>query len=241
MKSDFRKKLYDKYNSTYKTYLADFNPKYINSIWKSYTHLFLPLISSFSKDVAILELGCGRGYMLEYLRNHNYINLKGIDISKEQIEISQKKGFDVKVIDAIEYLANNDTKFKLIFALDFVEHFHKDELFPLFEEVYRNLEDGGIIIMHTPNGQAIVASKMIYGDLTHFTILTPVSAEQLLRNVGFKEIKCYESEPVPKNIKGIIRLILWNIIKFIFNLIRLVEVGSTEKILTQNFIIVAKK
>lgn len=241
MKSDFRKKLYEKYNSSFKTYLADFSHKYINSIWKSYDYLYLPIISSYTKDAAILELGCGRGYLLEYLRNKNYNNLKGIDISEEQIEISQNKGFDVKVADAIEYLTNNESKFKLIFALDFVEHFHKEELFPLFEEIYRNLDEDGIIIMHTPNGQAIVASKMIYGDLTHLTIFTPVSAEQLLRNVGFKEIKCYESGPLPKNIKGIIRLALWKIIKFIFNLIRLVETGSTEKILTQNFIIAAKK
>jgi 2-polyprenyl-3-methyl-5-hydroxy-6-metoxy-1,4-benzoquinol methylase len=241
MKSDFREKLYKKYNSSFKTYLSDFNSKYILSIWKSYDYLYLPLISSYSKDVAILELGCGRGYMLEYLRNHGYNNLKGIDISEEQIEISKKKGLDVEVADAIEYLAKNDSKFKLIFALDFAEHFHKEELFPLFEEVFKSLEEGGLLIMHTPNGQAIISSKMIYGDLTHLTIFTPVSAEQLLRNIGFKEIKCYESGPVPKNIKGIIRLILWKIIKFNFNLIRLVEIGSTEQILTQNFIIAAKK
>lgn len=241
MKTDFRKKLYEKYNSSFKTYLADFNPKYISSIWKSYDYLYLPLISSLPKDIGILELGCGRGYMLEYLKNHGFSNLKGIDISEEQIEISQKKGFEVKVADAIEYLEKDTAKYKLIFALDFVEHFHKEELFPLFESIFKNLDEGGLLIMHTPNGQAIISSKMIYGDLTHLTIFTPVSAEQILRNIGFKEIKFYESEPVPKNIKGVIRVILWKIIKFCFNLIRLVEIGMKEKILTQNFIIVAKK
>jgi 2-polyprenyl-3-methyl-5-hydroxy-6-metoxy-1,4-benzoquinol methylase len=241
MKSDFRKKLYEKYNSSFKTYLADFNPNYIASIWKSYDYLYLPLISSFPKDVGILELGCGRGYLLEYLKNHGFNNLKGIDISEEQIEISQKKGFDVKVADAFEYLEIHNSKFKLIFALDFVEHFYKEELFPLFERIFESLEDGGLLIMHTPNGQAIVSSKMIYGDLTHLTIFTPDSAEQLLRNIGFKEIKCYESEPVPKNSKSIIRWVLWKFIKFIYNLIRLVEIGVTEKILTQNFVIAAKK
>ncbi len=241
MQVDFRKKLYEKYNSSYKTYLSDFNPKYIASMWKSYDYMYLPLISSFPKDIEILELGCGRGYLLEYLKNTGFNNLKGIDISEEQIEISKTKGFDVKVADAFEYLKNNGSKFKLIFALDFVEHFYKEELFQLFEGIFENLEEGGLLIMHTPNGQAIISPKMIYGDLTHLTIFTPVSAQQILRIIGFKDIKCFESEPVPKNIKGIIRVILWNVIKFSFNLIRLVEIGTMEKILTQNFIISAKK
>ena len=241
MKSDYRKKLYEKYNLSYKIYLSDFNSKSIISMWKSYDYMYLPLISSYPKDTAILDLGCGRGYMLEYLKNHNYNNLKGIDISEEQIEFAHKKGFDVKVSDAIEYLENNVSKFKLIFALDFVEHFYKEELFPLFEGIFSSLEEGGSLIMHTPNGQAIISPKMIYGDLTHLTIFTPASAQQILRIVGFKDIECYEPEPVPKNIKGIIRLILWKIIKLSFNLIRLVEIGTTEKILTQNFIVSAKK
>lgn len=241
MKSDFRKKLYEKYNSSFKIYLSDFNSKSIMSMWKSYDYMYLPLFSSYSNDSAILDLGCGRGYMLEYLKNHGYNNLKGIDISEEQIEISRGKGFDVKVSDAIGFLENNVSKFKLIFALDFVEHFYKEELFPLFEGIFSSLEEGGLLIMHTPNGQAIISPKMIYGDLTHLTIFTPVSAQQILRIVGFKDIKFYEPEPVPKNIKGIIRLILWKIIKLSFNIIRLVEIGTTEKILTQNFIISAKK
>lgn len=241
MKEDFRKELYRKYNSTYKVHTSDFDPKSISKMWKWFDHKYLPLISSYPKDSAILELGCGRGYMLEYLRNHGFINLKGIDISEEQVKIAKEKEIDVEVVDVMEYLKKDKAKFKVIIALDFVEHFHKEELSALFNGIFNNLEYGGVFFFHTPNGQTILSPNLIYGDLTHLTIFTPNSALQLLRAVGFKEISFYEAGPVSKNLNGFIRLLTWKTIKFLHNCIRLIETGSMEKILTQNFIAVAKK
>jgi 2-polyprenyl-3-methyl-5-hydroxy-6-metoxy-1,4-benzoquinol methylase len=241
MNSDFRKEFYKKYDSTYKIHISNFDTKSIQKMWKWFDHRYLPLISPYPKGSPILELGCGRGYMLEYLRNHGFNILKGIDISEEQIKISNQKGLDVEVANAINYLATNKRKYKIIIALDFIEHFYKEELIPLFEGIFNTLEEGGIFFFHTPNGQTILSPNLIYGDLTHLTIFTPNSAQQLLRIVGFNDIAFYEAGPVPKNLNGFIRLIMWKIIKLGHNCIRLNEAGSTEKILTQNFIAVAKK
>lgn len=241
MNSDFRIEFYKKYNSTFKTYLSDFNLKLIAKMWKWADYKYLPLISSYPKDSAILELGCGRGYMLEYLRNNGFNNLKGIDISEEQIRISKQKGFDVEVVNALEYLNENQNKYKIIFALDFIEHFSKDELILLFDAIYNNLEQKGVFIFHTLNGQTIQSHNLIYGDLTHLTIFTPNSALQLLRITGFDNITFYETGPVPKNLFGIVRLLFWKLIKIRYNFVRLIETGGTEKILTQNFITAAKK
>lgn len=241
MSEDFRKELYRKYNSTYKIYISDFDHTSISKMWKWFDHKYLPLLLSYPKDSAILELGCGRGYMLEYLRNHGFNNMKGIDISDEQVKIAQKKGIDVEVTDAIDYLKNSKEKFKVIVALDFVEHFYKEELITLFEGIYNNLQYGGLFFFHTLNGQTILSPNLIYGDLTHLTIFTPNSAQQLLRAVGFKDIMFYEAGPVSKNLNGFIRLLTWKTIKFWHNCIRLIETGSMEKILTQNFIAVARK
>jgi SAM-dependent methyltransferase len=241
MNSDFRKEFYKKYNSTYKIHTSDFDAKLIKKMWKWFDARYLPIILAYPKDSKILELGCGRGYMLEYLLNHGFKNLKGIDISEEQIRISHEKGFDVEVADAIDYLKESKSKFKILIALDFIEHFHKEELIPLFEGIYNVLDEGGVLILHTPNGQTILSPNLVYGDLTHSTIFTPNSAQQLLRVVGFNKIKFYESGPIQKNIKGFLRLSIWKIIKLAHNLIRLVETGSTERILTQNFIAIAKK
>jgi SAM-dependent methyltransferase len=241
MQTDFRKELYKQYDSMFKTYISHFDSKSIQKMWNWFDHKYLPLISSYTKESPILELGCGRGYMLEYLSRHNYKNLKGIDISEEQINISRGKGFDVEAVDALNFFNNNERKYKIIIALDFVEHFHKRELLPLFEGIFRCLDEGGLFIFHTPNGQTILSPALIYGDLTHLTIFNPNSAMQLLRIVGFNKVKFYEAGPLSKNFSGFIRMIMWKSIKACYNFIHLVEAGSTQKILTQNFIAVAIK
>jgi len=241
MESDFRNEFYRKYNSAFKIHISDFDENAINEMWKWFDHKYLPLINSYSKDSAILELGCGRGYLLEYLRRNGFDNLKGFDISAEQIEIAKGKGFDVEVADVLSFFENNKKKYEIIFALDFLEHFYKQELLSIVQSVFNTLDEDGIFISHTPNGQAIISPKMIYGDLTHLTILTPNSALQLLNACGFKEIKFLEAGPVIKNVQGLVRLAIWKLIKLFRNLERLADSGKAEKILTENFIIIGKK
>jgi len=239
--NDFREELYRRYSSTFKEHISKFDEKSITSMLGKYRYQYLPILKQFNKDVRILELGCGRGIFLEFLINNGYKNVFGIDVSKEQIDIAKVQNLNAEEIGVLEYLNSNNEKFDLIFAIDLIEHFHKDELIPLFEGIYNKLKNGGAFVFHTPNGLGINASYTIYSDLTHLTIFTPNSAIQILKLVGFKEIKFFETEPYAKNVKGTLRLLLWKIVKLIFNGIRLIETGRTEKILTQNFIGVAFK
>ena len=103
------------------------------------------------------------------------------------------------------------------------------------------MSEDGVLIIHTPNGEGLFPNQRIYGDLTHLTIFTQNSLSQILRIVNFTEIDFYETGPVSKNIIGFIRLILWKLIKAMVKTIRLIETGSYEDILTQEFICVARK
>lgn len=239
--SDFREELYKKYSSTFKEHISKFDDKSIRNANKAYSIQYLPILKSYSKNARILELGCGRGIFLEFLRNNGYKNIFGIDISGEQLEIAKSQNLNVDEINIEEYLDKNIEKYDLIFAIDLIEHFSKDELIPLFDGIYKNLNNGGTFIFHTPNGLGINSNKLIFGDLTHLTIFTPNSATQILKLVGFSEIKYYETEPHLKNFNGVIRLFMWKLIKTGLNFVRLIETGGTEKILTQNFIGIARK
>jgi len=239
--NDFREELYRRYSSTFKEHISEFDEKSIAITMSKYRYQYLPILKEFRKDVRILELGCGRGIFLEFLINNGYKNVFGIDVSKEQIDIAKAQNLNVQEIGVLEYLKSSSEKFDLIFAIDLIEHFHKDELIPLFESIYNNLKDGGAFVFHTPNGLGINANRLIYGDLTHSTIFTPNSAIQILKLVGFKKTKFYETEPYAKNVNGILRLLLWKMVKLFLNGIRLIETGGSEKILTQNFIGYAKK
>ncbi|MGB5892692.1 MAG: class I SAM-dependent methyltransferase [Ignavibacteriaceae bacterium] len=239
--NDFREELYRRYSSTFKEHISEFDEKSVATTLSKYRYQYLPILKEFNKDVHILELGCGRGLFLEFLIDTGYKNVFGIDVSKEQIDIAKVQNLNAEEIGVLEYLKSNNEKFDLIFAIDLIEHFHKDELIPLFEGIYKNLKNGGAFVFHTPNGLGINANRIIYGDLTHSSIFTPNSAIQILKLVGFNKIEFFETEPYAKNVNGTLQLLLWKIVKLFLNVIRLIETGGTEKILTQNFIGVAKK
>ena len=51
---------------------------------------------AFRKDISILDLGCGTGGLLHFLRKNNYINLQGIDNSDVSIHFSKKRNLSVQ-------------------------------------------------------------------------------------------------------------------------------------------------
>ena len=125
--TDFRKDLYERYHSTFKKHYLKISEKSKKSEYAYYRSKFLPLISGYNTNASILDLGCGQGLLMEFLIKSGYTNLQGVDISEEQIAIAKESGLSVTVADAFAFL-NGSKKFDIIFALDFVEHFHKDEL-----------------------------------------------------------------------------------------------------------------
>lgn len=241
MEKDFRQVFYNKYNSKFKSDLFKSVDAEIKSEWKYLDYKLFPLLKEFSNTASILEVGCGRGILLEYLKKKKFDNAIGVDISKEQIELAQSKGLNVIEDDILRFLEISDSSFDIIFAIDLIEHFDKRELLKLFNLFHNKLKENGILILQTPNGQAIFSGRLIYGDLTHLTIFTPGSLKQILKISGFKEILFYEKGPVMKNLVGIVRSILWYIIKFIYNVFLLVESGRRENVLSQNFICRARK
>lgn len=238
---DYRNIFYNNYDSKFNRSAKNVTIKDLESQHSHYLLKVLPKLSSFNLNAKILELGCGPGYLLSFLRQNGFTNLIGIDISEEQVIISKNKNFNVIHIDVIEFLSKNQTKWDVIFAFDFIEHFKKEELSNLFELVNTSLTDGGIFFMRTPNGDGFYPNKIIYGDLTHQTIFNQNSLSQLLSATGFKEQIFYENPPLMKNIRGVVRSMLWKLIKMLLNFILLVEVGQKQKLWTRDFFCVAKK
>lgn len=238
---DFRKELYKLYVSTFKNFISDSSDKQNTSLFKIYKKNYLKFLNGYSNEAAIIDIGCGNGLMLQFLRANGFNNLYGIDVSEQQITITKNKGFKVEAIGVFDFFKINKKKFDVILAMDLVEHFYKHELIELFNGFNSILNDNGTLIIHTPNGDGIFHQHIIYGDLTHLTIFNSNSLAQILRLAGFNDIKYFETGPTTKNPVGIIRLILWKFIRLIVQAVRIIETGGTEKILTQDFICVARK
>lgn len=233
--------LYKHYHSKFNSRIADVNENDLSSLFCHYDVKILPFLKSSEANCNILELGCGPGYLLDYLKLKGFTNTTGVDISTEQIEIANSKGHNAIVDDVFTYLKNSTVKFDVIFAFDLIEHFTKDELLELTDLVYKSLNSDGLLFIRTPNGQGVFSGQIIYGDLTHQTIFNPNSLTQLLTHSGFRQIKFLENAPIAKNLFGVIRLLFWKFTKGILNFFKMVESGGKQDIWTHDFYCVARK
>jgi SAM-dependent methyltransferase len=198
-------------------------------------------VQHLAKTSSILELGCGPGYMIEFMKSEGFVNMKGIDLSEEQVSLARERGLNVQVTDALSYLPQTSEMYDAILAIDFLEHFSKEELLILISLIKTRLNPGGTLILQTPNGQGLFPNQIIYGDLTHMTILSPSSLHQLLSLFGFVEIDFQETGPAPKNLTGILRLILWRFVRLLATVVRMAETGKKQTIWTENMICCARR
>ena len=233
--ANFRDVLYDRYVSTFKGRAERSVEQDLPGFFAWCDHKYAPLVDDIPRAAAVLELGCGPGHMLTYLRNKGFEQVEGIDISAEQIEIATRAGLRAEVADVFAYL-DGSRRWRVILALDFVEHFSKDELMRLVPAVRSCLEPGGVLILQTPNGAGLFPHQIVYGDLTHMTIFTPESLRQLLRLHGLGDFRFSETGPVAKDLRGRLRLAAWRTIRQAANLVRAIETGKTQEVWTENLI-----
>lgn len=238
---DFRNQLYSHYISNFKNMSVERYEEIYSSQKIYFDHKYLPFLRDLKPEDKILELGCGSGFMLNYLGNMGFENVIGIDISQEQVSIASHFGQNAIASDVFDYLSDQEDKFDAVLALDFIEHFSKNELILLFTQIFKSLRSNGKLIIQTPNGEGLFSGQVIFGDLTHLTIFTPASLQQLLIECGFINFQFHDTGPVPKDFINYLRLIFWHFITYIANFIRKIEANKTQSIWTENFICTCQK
>jgi SAM-dependent methyltransferase len=238
---DFRFELYKRYVSSFKGSQSQQGEASLRRYWAWCRHKYLPIIDAIPRQAAVLDLGCGSGAMLEFLKNEGFTHARGVDVSQEQVEIARSRGLNAEVQDAVAFLRAHENSFDLLVAFDFFEHFTKAELLELVSLIHSTLKPGGYLLLQTPNGCGLLPGQVIYGDLTHMTIFTPESITNLLRLSNFEQIVFYETGPAPIDLKGRVRGCLWQMIRTMANIARLVETGKKQPIWTENLICCCRK
>jgi 2-polyprenyl-3-methyl-5-hydroxy-6-metoxy-1,4-benzoquinol methylase len=167
-----------------------------------YTQGWLPA----DRTGPILDIGCGSGQFLYFLNKQQYKNIEGVDLDSKQIEIAQALGFKAEAVPVIDYLNRNQGGYEMIAMLDIIEHFSREELFPLMEAVVRSLRPGGRIIASVPNAESPMGLQCLYTDITHEIAFTPMSIEELLFCHDLKLAELRDPWPAPVGLKrGIYR------------------------------------
>lgn len=99
-----------------------------------------------SRDIKILDIGCGNGFFLDKLAEFGFCNLYGADIAN----YLNNKNHRHAVVDINrENLSYQDETFDVVTAFQVLEHL--ENYFLILQEAKRVLKPGGYFIFSTPN------------------------------------------------------------------------------------------
>ncbi len=99
------------------------------------------------KDISILDVGCGTGGLLHFLRQNNYQNLQGIDYSDASIHFSKTRIFNVQKVNIDDILdLFEGQKFEVIICNDVFYCLDKIQIINTLQNIYSLLPANGIFI-----------------------------------------------------------------------------------------------
>jgi 2-polyprenyl-3-methyl-5-hydroxy-6-metoxy-1,4-benzoquinol methylase len=226
MNQDYRSRIYGKYVSLWRGQDSHFNEAEAlrNGDWYGY---YLRGLLPKNKNAAILDVGCGPGFFLYWLKVRGYTNLRGVDASIEQVEVAQRKIPNIMCQNAVEYLEAAKDSFDLITGFNVFEHFTKNEALKFLDASYGALRPGGRLILQLPNPASPMGGYIQFRDFTHEIGMTPNGLQDLLRVVGFTSYQAREHGPVPQTMTSYVRFALWQMIRFCLYIYDLIEIGGT--------------
>ena len=160
---------------------------------------YLPMVQSVLKNIdgEIIDIGSGRGEWLELLKD-NSIDAIGVDLNRLMVNEAKRYGLNVLCQDALKYLqSKEENSIAVLTGFHIVEHLEFEVLISLFDEVFRLLKKGGMIIFETPNPENLmVGSCSFYTDPTHINPIPPITLQFLAENRGFSDVKIHRLHPI---------------------------------------------
>ena len=178
------------------------------------------------KNAAMLDVGCGSGYVVGALLRSGYTNSIGIDIDRGQVDRATRHGLPVHLVeDTIAWLRGIPDSRSVIFCFDVIEHVAAAEQVKFVSALHDALCSGGSLVCTVPNANSAMASRYRYGDYTHTSSFTEQSLDFLLYHGGFSEISITadENETRPRWPWLLRPSLRWWYLKRAFRLLRRLE------------------
>lgn len=160
------------------------------------------------RSAKIIDVPCGDGNILYFLREVGYTNVEGWDISTGRVSVAQEMGLNAKLINAFEALPK-EKDCAVIFSLDFLEHIDKADAVGFLESCNNALSVGGMLIIRTPVTDSIFGSLHLYNDFTHRWATNSGVWRAIAGISGFKLQACFDERPIPKSFKNFVSRLLF--------------------------------
>jgi 2-polyprenyl-3-methyl-5-hydroxy-6-metoxy-1,4-benzoquinol methylase len=143
--------------------------------------------SLLGEDGFVLDLGCGRGELLEALRAAG-VPCRGVDASPEMIATCRAKGLEVVEDDLFAHLESlPDASLAGATCCQVVEHLGLDDLLRFAERLAAKMRPGSQAIIETVNPENLIASAHTFHlDLTHRQKIPAPALAHVLETFGFE-------------------------------------------------------
>jgi 2-polyprenyl-3-methyl-5-hydroxy-6-metoxy-1,4-benzoquinol methylase len=224
----YRDRLFQTYFDTHYSQLGE---KSAQDRLRSQEDIAAQLAAFLPKDykASILDIGCGPGDVLLFLKEKGYQEICGIDVSPQQVEQARRAGLlCVEAADGVDYLGRHTAQFDLILAFDFLEHLGKEDVLVFLDAAHKALKPGGRLVLRTVNGAGLLAGRIIYGDFSHEVAFTQTSLGQVLRVAGFSNLgfaPAYAAS-LKRGWRGWLRYALWKVFEQMIKLYMHSTTGS---------------
>jgi SAM-dependent methyltransferase len=233
--TDYRSRAYDRYSAS--TTLD--HARYATSYRRRLDRVLEP-----RKEWRCLDIACGYGNFLAYLRAEGVTSFTGIDSSKAALDVARREFGENRVVEASaeSFLGGTPSRYELVSAIDFLEHLTKSELYQLLDSIRTALAPGGFFLARTPNAQGLFGMAARYNDVTHEVCFTPGSLGDVLAGAGFEVISIWEDQGRPTTVLQVAHWLAWKLVRFGIRCIDAVETGMwNEGVLTRNMWVLARR
>jgi SAM-dependent methyltransferase len=148
----------------------------------------LSFMETLDRDLNVLEIGAGGGFLLEQLSKLGFRNLTGSDITVTALQEMGRRSIEMHVIGAdAESLPLRDECFDVVVSSDVIEHLPRVKRH--IDDVHRVLRPGGRYLFKTPNRRPAEYYYRIRGlydyHIWHPSMLTPGEARRTMNRHGF--------------------------------------------------------
>lgn len=159
------------------------------------------------RTAPILDIGAGRGFVLDYLRHSGYTSLHGIDIDAECVAACADRHSVELVEDTVGWLRGQPSKYAMVILKDVISHLSRDEVVDFLRAIRGSLRKDGSLVIETFNGALPSAAYTLANDLTHKVAYTEHSLQQALILAGFEQISVIGALQPVQPIRGRIYLV----------------------------------
>jgi 2-polyprenyl-3-methyl-5-hydroxy-6-metoxy-1,4-benzoquinol methylase len=144
----------------------------------------------FGSHAKVLDIGCGRGEMLEVFRQAG-IAARGIDLNDDSVALCRSKGLEAEKADLFAYLNSlPDSSLGGVVCCQVVEHLPPERLPLMIGLLHDKLRPGGLVAIETPNPECLaIFATHFYIDPTHRHPIPPALMSFYLEEAGFGRIE----------------------------------------------------